>query len=374
MKHLKSKLMASAAMLMVATVMISSASFAWFTISTAPEVTGVSTKMAANGNLEIALADYTVSGTTATLKAPADSTTADTGKNTTWGNVIDISDWFNTENAKTTGGFTLKPVSLVTTATVTANSAKAAADQDAINVAANLGKMYVPEFGADGRIKELGAASAAYQALNGSTVTGAYTDGGLTVFSKTTGTGDAAVTNNYAFRVDYWMRTNTEGDVYLDTTGADRGSGEAGLGTWVKVKKSDGTYDTTATVPVSVAFQVTPYTATTTSGVTTVAADSTDPTAIVKYYDGAAATPAWDTAAIIDNAAANKLYLVSMYVYWDGGNMSNDDFTNAERTFDLNVQFKHTAKDGSASSASDLKDLGLDGTENKVHPTTVAPS
>ena len=54
---IKSKLMAAVAMLLVASFMVVSSTYAWFTLSTAPEITGVKTSVGANGNLEIALLD-----------------------------------------------------------------------------------------------------------------------------------------------------------------------------------------------------------------------------------------------------------------------------------------------------------------------------
>ena len=55
--NIKSKLTAAVAMLLVAFFMVISSSYAWFTLSTAPEVTGITTTVGANGNLEIALLD-----------------------------------------------------------------------------------------------------------------------------------------------------------------------------------------------------------------------------------------------------------------------------------------------------------------------------
>ncbi len=54
MKSIKNKLIASVAMLVVATVMMTSASFAWFTVSTAPEVTQIDVEISTTKNLEIA--------------------------------------------------------------------------------------------------------------------------------------------------------------------------------------------------------------------------------------------------------------------------------------------------------------------------------
>ena len=52
---IRSKLVAAVAMLLVASFMVASSSYAWFTLSTAPEVTGIKTTVGANGSLEIAL-------------------------------------------------------------------------------------------------------------------------------------------------------------------------------------------------------------------------------------------------------------------------------------------------------------------------------
>lgn len=81
---IRSKLIAAVAMLLVASFMVVSSTYAWFTLSTAPEVTGITTQIGANGNLEIAL--------NTTNKLPGTSmglgTTKD--KNATWGNIIDL--------------------------------------------------------------------------------------------------------------------------------------------------------------------------------------------------------------------------------------------------------------------------------------------
>lgn len=78
---IRSKLVAAVAMLLVASFMVVSSSYAWFTLSTAPEVKGITTTVGSNGNLEIAL--YT-GGTI------AQSGIGDAGKNETWGNLINL--------------------------------------------------------------------------------------------------------------------------------------------------------------------------------------------------------------------------------------------------------------------------------------------
>ena len=73
--------------------MIISASFAWLTLSSSPEVTNISTTIAANGSLEIALVQG--DGTTYPTSGRGDSSAVDndlTRANITWGNLVNLSD------------------------------------------------------------------------------------------------------------------------------------------------------------------------------------------------------------------------------------------------------------------------------------------
>ena len=54
---IKERIVAVAVMLVVSITMMASASYAWITLSRAPEVSLLSTTVAANGNLEIALSN-----------------------------------------------------------------------------------------------------------------------------------------------------------------------------------------------------------------------------------------------------------------------------------------------------------------------------
>ena len=83
---IKGKLISAIAMLLVAAIMTVSSTYAWFTLSTAPEVSGISTAVGANGALEMV------------LLSKNDGTWAYTNgsdiygdKNTTWGNLVDLS-------------------------------------------------------------------------------------------------------------------------------------------------------------------------------------------------------------------------------------------------------------------------------------------
>ena len=138
-KSIQKKLLAATSMLLVACIMLISASYAWFTLSTAPEIKGITTTIGANGNLEIALADETSwanSGTTIKSEV-GDSLLSAYFKNVTWGNLIDASSATDYGLDKVT----LMPAKL--------------------NIDPNTGKVILtsmlqtPSYGADGRIENL---------------------------------------------------------------------------------------------------------------------------------------------------------------------------------------------------------------------------
>lgn len=91
---LRERVIAVALLLAMSASMLTSASFAWLTISRNPEVSGVSTTVAANGNLEIAL--VAPDGSEPGESAVGDSSAAEgqgvAAANLTWGNLINLSD------------------------------------------------------------------------------------------------------------------------------------------------------------------------------------------------------------------------------------------------------------------------------------------
>ena len=93
--ELRERVIAVALLLAMSTSMLSSASFAWLTISRRPEVTNISTNIAANGNLEVALA--TGDGSEAPGESKVGDSAAASGQsvaaaNITWGNLINLAD------------------------------------------------------------------------------------------------------------------------------------------------------------------------------------------------------------------------------------------------------------------------------------------
>lgn len=159
-RDIKSKLLAAIAMLMVSCIMVVSSTYAWFTLSTAPEVTGISTAIGANGNLEMALlpgldnTDTAYATVADALAAIGDATGNQTvvERNTTWGNLVDLSD----------DVYGLDQISLF--------PAKLGLSED------NLADYYLgtPKYGADGRFVELATNASAAIYNNGTFGTNSF--------------------------------------------------------------------------------------------------------------------------------------------------------------------------------------------------------
>lgn len=90
---MKERIAGAALMFVIAVVMVISSTFAWVTLSGSPEVAQIETTVAANGNLEIALASG--NGTTLPTSGRGDSSAVDNNvarANITWGNLVNLSD------------------------------------------------------------------------------------------------------------------------------------------------------------------------------------------------------------------------------------------------------------------------------------------
>lgn len=91
-QNLKKKLTAALAMLLVATTLMTTTSYAWFILSTAPEVAGIETQVGANGSLEIALLNTETRTDMSTVRSGlGDSLAANNlAANNAWGNLVDL--------------------------------------------------------------------------------------------------------------------------------------------------------------------------------------------------------------------------------------------------------------------------------------------
>lgn len=163
---LRNKLMAAVAMLLVSSIMMVSSTFAWFTLSTAPEIKGISTSVGANGNLEMALltsgdADAQIADTFTDLakitSAAGDSTKDLNVRNLTWGNLVDLS---YSATGTTDNYYGLDKIQLMPARLNTANGTTLTAGSP----------LKTPKYGTDGRVGD----------VNGQTFSSAkYTTGGF---------------------------------------------------------------------------------------------------------------------------------------------------------------------------------------------------
>ena len=134
----RQKLSAAVVMLLISAILMVSTTYAWFTLSTAPEVTGITTNVGANGNLEIALLnDITFTSTAEDLGIQSrigDSMSMQPVKNAneTWGNLVDLDD----------ASYGLDNIIL--------NPARLNVAKDSADIGAAL--LLAPSYGTDGRV------------------------------------------------------------------------------------------------------------------------------------------------------------------------------------------------------------------------------
>lgn len=141
-RNIKSKLMAAICMLLVSTIMMVSSTYAWFTLSTAPEVTGITTAVGANGNLEMALMPKE-GGVGAITSQAGDSTLGAEARNVTWGNLVDLSD---------ASVYGLDRITLYPSALNLGTNDK---DANGNPTKLNTSLLSTPTYGSDGRVSEL---------------------------------------------------------------------------------------------------------------------------------------------------------------------------------------------------------------------------
>lgn len=144
-KQVTGKLMAAISMLLVSAILMCLTSYAWFILSTAPEVSNLKTTAGANGALEIALQSTNTDGngraeiTSAVGSSHAVKSAAES--NTYWGNVVDLTEGYGLEHV------TLYPSRLKLNATELNGQTSYAVDTGSI--------LQVPQFGQDGRVTGL---------------------------------------------------------------------------------------------------------------------------------------------------------------------------------------------------------------------------
>lgn len=182
MASIRKKLIAALAMLLVACIMTVSSTYAWFTLSTAPEVKGITTTVGANGNLEMALGTYdTFFGSTDPSSYVGSSYGATTDymkSNITWGNLVDLSTGYGLDK------ITLYPSRLN-------------ANGKTLN---RTSPLKFPQYGSDGRVTELsdGTLVGAYDSVSGGFIN---TPGTENRSAGVSGIGSASTMSKRAFAV-----------------------------------------------------------------------------------------------------------------------------------------------------------------------------
>lgn len=137
LSSIRAKLFSAVAMLLVAVIMVVSSTYAWFTLSTAPEVTGMTTAIGANGSLEMALRYSNADGIEGDIQDGVLSAGVD--KNTYWGNLISLT---------ADDGSAMYGVDSITLLPSALNAASGVLGASMLQV---------PTYGADGRVSGLAA-------------------------------------------------------------------------------------------------------------------------------------------------------------------------------------------------------------------------
>lgn len=215
---IRSKLMAAASMLMVGVIMMVSSTYAWFTLSTAPEVKNISTTVAGNGSLEIAL--MPTNGLLTSITAGAVGGNASVvDKNTKWGNQIILSDDTAAGDYYGLNSISLNPASL--------NYTEATEDTEETFVAEK--PLTIATYGFDGRIAALSADNIGVKGWN--TTSSKFdggTDGGYGVRAIGELKDNTEVSSTYGYVVDLALRVNTtnndgtKGKLQLQTDAKNR--------------------------------------------------------------------------------------------------------------------------------------------------------
>ena len=209
---LRNKLIAAISMLLVSSIMMVSSTYAWFTLSTAPEVKNISTTVAGNGSLEIAL--MPTDGLLSSITAGAVGSTATLKeKNVKWGNQVDLSD----------AAYGLNDISL-NPAQLNYEKADGAAEAEFKPKQ----PLAIAKYGFDGRIAGLDAQNVGIKSKDAGDGFDSDKYGVRAIGEIGTGADANKVTSAYGYVVDLAMRVNTtgadgaKGKLLLQTTAVNR--------------------------------------------------------------------------------------------------------------------------------------------------------
>lgn len=156
----KRKLIVTVISLILCFVLLLTSSFAWLSLSVAPEITGIDTYVGSNGSLEVALlSDSTYMDPSTIRSAAGDSMVVQEAKvsNLSWGNLVDLSDQI----------YGLNQISMIPS-----RLNVYLGEEERVVVSSNM--LSIPQYGIDGRFSEFltNTVSAIYNGASFSCVTG----------------------------------------------------------------------------------------------------------------------------------------------------------------------------------------------------------
>ncbi len=331
MKHLKTKLFIATSMMLICAMMLSGVSYAWFTLSTNPEISGMKFNVAGNQNLEIALDNGYTTETEVDEASEfvTDVAGSKTGNPYTWGNLVDLGVAFGADKLNPE----IQPVKFT-------------------NDATNGVKLETPVYGTDGRVSSLKALTGTnFSDLD--SISGEALKGGVKGY-----TANATTPTYIAFSVDFWVRTNVAGNLTLQTAaGVDRaddavGTGDettpkvnntAGAGSYIEVPGYVG-MDTNVKAAIDAYFGNMKIAFVTANGAT-VQATLTKAVAANdnNNWKWEVSINTTDYANGIVTLTRNEAKKISMYVYLDGETISNKEALLADiDNVVFNIQFANT--------------------------------
>lgn len=353
---IRTKLTAAFCMLLVSAVMMVSATYAWFTLSTAPEVRNIATSAVGNGSLEIALMPETGLFSelgTGLASENHSGKVAVKAANNTWGNIVELNDV-----SYGLSDITLLPATLNT------------ADVSNITISTTA-------YGKDGRPSVLETKNAATGTFESTTAEDGTTTGTFYVNSKygvrAIGTSEENITvdDSYAYAVDLAFRTNIKNaKLVLQTDAVQRvykdSTNEAtmGGGSTMTIINKDANLDITKLVQaIRVTFiqnygngdvqAVKKVLGTAKLDAPTTDATTGATTAKLYMYDKTG-TKLTDANAIISPLEKDAATQITAVVWLDGTGLTNADVGVGANSFtaQLNLQFATDVELNPASNTS----------------------
>lgn len=321
-QHIKKKLTAAILMLLISSIMTVTSTYAWFTLSTAPEVKGIQTTIGGNGNLEIALANAKTWGDPTKVQTLTTTSESIVETNASWGNLIDVSPEVTINGKVDNYGIeklTLSPAALK----------KSGTQVEASSV------LSVPKYGADGRVSELTAAMFGTYNSADSSFTMSSTDYGVRAIGIS-----AAMTSRQSNYMNAKSSVNSSVNLTKQESSTGLQSNGGTLGN-VAVKLATGDTNTVEFTTEDITAIMSLLTDTRT------AAENIDD-AILSMMDAYAASAASQTAGITDTQySAIKSYLGSIDIWDSTTNQVNSSLTVTNATGGTgysSVAFKYTVE------------------------------